>query len=258
MSSEEVSFMNGKWVISNPLVVQNYTDGRKLAQISILQVPLKSLDLFERKKNFHQPRKRRMELGLEIVRNGQSFTLHLVPLSIVLVWIWIMVIYVLKSWYFLELRMVHVLLIWNMFIMIQYIHKAIFSNEFFLRYCTFKIHIRFILLFYFWNPNQLDSKTKKIVNKYILKSQIKYILNNLKVKRKKSKLAYLKLSNEQCHKWKESWKSIMQLNNITIQFMLRILNSSPISKLRKRSRDVSNAWKGQFFWELPLCLKLQT
>jgi hypothetical protein len=52
MSSEEVSFRNGKWVISNPLVVQNYIDGRKLAQISILQVPLKSLDLFERKKNF--------------------------------------------------------------------------------------------------------------------------------------------------------------------------------------------------------------
>jgi hypothetical protein len=34
--------MNGKWV--NPLVVQNYIDGKKLAQISILQVPLKSLD----------------------------------------------------------------------------------------------------------------------------------------------------------------------------------------------------------------------
>ncbi len=29
-------------------------------------------------------------------------------------------------------------------------------------------------------------------------------------------------------------------------------------QIEKRSRDVSNAWKGQFFWELPLCLKLQT
>ncbi len=46
MSSEEVSFMNGKWVISNPLVVQNYIDRKKLAQISIFQVPLKSLRFF--------------------------------------------------------------------------------------------------------------------------------------------------------------------------------------------------------------------
>ncbi len=53
MSSEEVSFMNGKWVISNPLVVQNYIDGKKLAQISILQVPLKSLRFFWKgKKSF--------------------------------------------------------------------------------------------------------------------------------------------------------------------------------------------------------------
>lgn len=50
MSSEEVSFMNGKWVISNPLVVQNYIDGKKLAQISILQVPLKSLRFFWKEK----------------------------------------------------------------------------------------------------------------------------------------------------------------------------------------------------------------
>ncbi len=51
MWSEDVSFMNGKWV--NPLVVQNYIDGKKLAQISILQVPLKSLDfLWKEKKVF--------------------------------------------------------------------------------------------------------------------------------------------------------------------------------------------------------------
>jgi hypothetical protein len=51
MSSEEVSFMNGKWI--NPLVVQNYIDGKNLAQISILQVTLKLLEFFERKKKFH-------------------------------------------------------------------------------------------------------------------------------------------------------------------------------------------------------------
>jgi len=81
--------------------------------------------------------------------------------------------------------------------MIQYIHKAIFSNEFFLRQCTFKIHIGFILFLKIWNPNQLDSKNEEN-NKYIhIEISNKIFSEQLKGKREKSKLAYLKLSNEQ-------------------------------------------------------------
>jgi hypothetical protein len=50
----------------------------------------------------------------------------------------------------------------------------------------------------------------------------------------------------------------MKLNNLTIEFMFQILNSSPISKLRKGREMFEMLGKGQFFWELPLCLKLQT
>jgi hypothetical protein len=57
---------------------------------------------------------------------------------------------------------------------------------------------------------------------------------------------------------RKGWKSIMKLNNLTIEFMFQILNSSPISKLRKGREMFEMLGKGQFFWELPLCLKLQT
>jgi L-rhamnose mutarotase len=93
----------------------------------------------------------------------------------------------------------------------------------------------------------LDSKTEEN-NKYIhIEISNKIFFEQLKGKREKSKLAYLKLSNEQCDKWKKSWKSIMKSKNITIQFMFQILNSSPISKLRKGREMFQMLEKVNFF-----------